>query len=81
MQVVFATGTGVVLTPDGGRWAVVHGQHWPADDPVVLAQPGLFSPDARYGVSFSVQPADLSEAPVEAVTAEPGERRARVRRG
>lgn len=81
MEVVFATSTAQVITPDGGRHVVRGGQHWPASDPVVAAAPeGLFSPDARYGVSFSVAPAELSEPPVEQATAAPGEKRT-VRRG
>jgi hypothetical protein len=81
MDVVYARSTAVVTTPDGGRHTVQGGQHWPASDPVVAANPGLFSPDARYGVSFSVAPAELSEPPVEQVTAGPGEKRGAVRRG
>lgn len=81
MQVVYATYSALVETPDGGRHMVHGGQHWAADDPVVRAAPdGLFSPDARYGVSYSVPPPELAEPPVEQATAAPGERRARVRR-
>jgi hypothetical protein len=64
-----------VQTPDGGRWNVQGGQHWPADDPVVKAAPDAFSADARYGVSFSAPPAELADAPVEQATAGPGEKR------
>jgi hypothetical protein len=79
MDVVYATYSAQVATPDGGRWNVQGGQHWPADDPVVDAAPaGLFSPDARYGVSFSRVPE--TEAPMEQATAGPGEKR-NVRRG
>lgn len=81
MNVVYAKGTSVVMTPDGGRHTVMGGQHWPADDPVVRAQPDLFSPDPRYGVTFSTPPPEMSEAPVEQATAGPGEKRAAVRRG
>lgn len=81
MQVVFAKGTQQVMTPDGGRHLVQGGQHWPADDPVVLAAPDLFSSDARYGASFSVAPPEMSEPPVEQVTGRAGERRAAVKRG
>ncbi len=80
MDVVYARSTTMVTTPDGGRHMVQGGQHWPADDPVVQANPGLFSPDPRFGVSFSTPPPELSEAPVEQVTAAPGEKRA-VKRG
>ena len=80
MDVVYAKYSAQVGTPDGGRWNVQGGQHWPADDPVVKANPEMFSPDARFGVSFSAAPAELSEAPVEQATAGPGEKR-NVRRG
>ena len=80
MNVVYAKYSAQVGAPDGGRWNVQGGQHWPADDPVVLANPGMFSADARYGVTYSAPPAELSEAPVEQATAGPGEKRA-TRRG
>ena len=80
MQVMYAKWSQQVVTPDGGRWNVQGGQHWPADDPVVTANPAMFSPDARYGVTFSAAPAELSEPPVEQATAGPGEKRA-TRRG
>lgn len=80
MRVVYAKNTTVVMTPDGGRHTVYGGQHWPDDDPVVQAMPDLFSDDPRVGVSFSVAPAELSEPPVEQVTAAPGEQR-QTRRG
>ena len=78
MDVVYAMYGGQVVTPDGGRWNVQGGQHWPADDPVVLAKPDMFSPDARWGITYSAAPAD--ETPVEQATAGPGEKR-NVRRG
>lgn len=82
MDVVYATGTSSVMTPNGGQVVVRAGSHWPADDPVVLAQPSLFSADPRYGMSFSSRPASFDdEAPVETVTAGPGEKRSTVRRG
>ena len=60
---------------------VYGGQHWPAGDPVVAAAPpGLFSPDARYGVSYSTPPPELAEPPAEQATAAPGEKR-NIRRG
>lgn len=82
MQIVYATGSAMVTTPDGGRHLVQGGQHWPSDDPVVsAAPPGLFAPDARFGLSYSVPPPEMSEAPVEQVTGRAGERRAAVKRG
>ena len=81
MQIVYAKGTSMVTTPDGGRHLVQGGQHWSADDPVVLAAPSLFTPDARYGLSFTVAPPEMSEPPVEQVTGRAGEKRAAVKRG
>lgn len=78
MDIVFATATTHVTTREGARLIVHKGQHWPADDPIVLAQPSLFSPDARYGMAYSVEPVGY-DAPVEQATAAPGERRNRTR--
>ena len=80
MDVVYAMYSAQVAAPDGGRWNVQGGQHWPADDPVVKANPAMFSPDPRYGVTFSAAPPELAEPPVEQATAGPGEKR-NVRRG
>jgi hypothetical protein len=81
MDYVFAKGSAQVTTPDGGRHLVQGGTHWLAGDPVVLAMPSLFSPDGRYGLSYSVAPPELAEPPVEQVTGRAGEKRAAVRRG
>lgn len=78
MDVVYATATTHVTTANGSRLVVRKGSHWPADDPVVKAQPSLFSTDARYGMTYSVEPAGF-DAPVEQATAAPGERRNRTR--
>jgi hypothetical protein len=81
MNVVYATTTASVATPEGTSVTVRAGTHWPANDPVVLAQPSLFSTDARYGISFSTLPRELAEeAPVEQATANPGELRTTRRR-
>lgn len=75
MQVVYATSNAMVPRPDGGApKAVRKGTHWPADDPIVLAQPSLFSSDARYGLEYTRVP-DGFDAPVEQATAAPGEKR------
>lgn len=79
MDVVFAVDNSVVTLPSGAQIVVRHGTHWPADDPVVLASPSLFSPDPRYGLFYTTPPAGL-DAPVEHATAAPGERRAARRR-
>lgn len=79
MNVVYAKGTRSVQLPTGISGMVRVGTHWPADDPVVLAHPDLFSTDPRFGLLYSVQP-DGWDAPVEEATAVPGERR-NTRRG
>jgi hypothetical protein len=83
MQVVYVkVDSAVVTLPDGTPWTLMKGQHYPADDPVVRANPGMFSPDPRYGVTWTgPPPAELAEPPVEQATAGPGERRGAVRRG
>lgn len=80
MDVVYAKYSAQVETPDGGRHAVYGGQHWPADDPVVRANPAVFTPDARYGMAYSTPPPEMAEPPVEQATAVPGEKR-NTRRG
>lgn len=80
MNIVFATANAVVALPGGGQVNVRAGSHWPAEDPIVQAQPSLFSDDARNGLNFSTPPAELTTRQVETVeqaTAAPGERRAR----
>lgn len=82
MDVVYATSTTRVNMPDGGRPLVHKGSHWPADDPVVLRQPSLFSADPRWGLVYTVEPDGYDApvgAPVEQATAAPGERRTRTR--
>lgn len=79
MKVKYATGRSVVTTPDGAQVLILKGTHWPADDPVVQAHPGLFSDDPRYGLMFTTTPEGF-DAPVEQATAAPGERR-QTRRG
>jgi len=51
MKIVYAVGTFT-----SGPYLVRAGEHWPADDPVVQANPGSFTEDPRYGLSFSVEP-------------------------
>lgn len=80
MNVVYAIQTASLMV-DGAPILVRGGTHWPADDPAVRAHPNCFSTDPRYGLSWSGNPpAEMSEPPVEAATAAPGERR-QVRRG
>lgn len=74
MDVVYAVTTARVTTGDGARVVIHKGQHWPAADPIVRAQPSLFSPDPRWGLAYSIEP-DGYDAPVESASAAPGERR------
>lgn len=79
IPVVYAMGTEMVEAPHGPRVRVVKGTHWPAEDPVVRARPDLFSPDPRFGMLYTVEPAGY-DAPVEEATANPGEQRSVRRR-
>jgi hypothetical protein len=76
VDIVYATSTAMA-----GNFRIVKGSYWPADDPLVLANPGLFSADPRSGNLSTTVPIFDDEAPVEMVTGAPGERRAQVRRG
>lgn len=75
IRVVFAKDTASFPMPHGGHLTVRKGSHWSADDPIVEQHPDLFTTDARYGLSYTVPPPELAEAPVEQATAVPGERR------
>lgn len=80
MKVVYAScEVAVVPLANGTQHRVVKGSHWPDDDPVVLAQPSLFSEDPRYGLNYSSEPEGYDAPPIEQATAVPGERR-QVRR-
>jgi hypothetical protein len=74
MQVKYATANAIINRPGGGAVRVRKGSHWPTDDPIVQAQPSLFSDDPRWGLEYSVQP-DGFDDPVEQATAAPGEKR------
>lgn len=78
MDIVFACDTRIVGDPKTGAGrSVVTGQHWPADDPVVVAYPELFTDDPRYGLSSS-RPLDIDGYPTgatETASAAPGEKR------
>lgn len=78
MDVVYATTTTIVAL-DGAQHRVQKGTHWPADDPIVVAQPSIFSADARYGLLYTREPAGYND--VEQATAAPGERRTTRRPG
>jgi hypothetical protein len=80
VDVVYAVSDGQVPMADGSLATVRKGGHWPALDPVVKAHPTLFSTDARYGMSYSVEPEGYDAPQVEQATAAPGERRS-TRRG
>lgn len=88
MDHVFATDTRIVSDPKSGTGVAVNiGEHWPADDPIVSAYPGLFTDDPRYGLRSS-RPFGEDGYPVasgtrraagaeETTTAAPGEKRSR----
>jgi hypothetical protein len=83
IDTVFAVVTQVVPLESGGTVTVRKGTHWPAEDPFVLSHPGMFSPDPRWGMEYTQEPAGYDAPPVEQATAAPGERRnvRRVDRG
>lgn len=58
LKVVFAKER-FMVGPSGYRTWIQAGTHWPADDPVVKANPTGFSPDPRYGLSYSTPPAGV----------------------
>ena len=77
---VFATRTFIT----GVSGTVVHGTHWAADDPIVLAHPECFTDDPRFGLSSSRPLGDdgypvgvKTTRAVETATAAPGEKRTR----
>ncbi len=74
IRVVYAMDTRRVELAAGGFGVVQKGSHWPADDPIVLQHPDVFSDDPRWGMNYSVEPAGY-DAPIEQATAAPGERR------
>lgn len=78
IDVVFAMGTAFVEVPNGIRAKVMKGSHWPKSDPIVRARPELFSDDPRWGMFYTEEPAGY-DAPIEAASAAPGEKRS-VRR-
>jgi hypothetical protein len=74
MDIVFATETRQVSLKTGATFVVHKGTHWPAEDEVVRSHPAMFSTDARYGLFYSCEPEGY-DAPIEAATAAPGEKR------
>lgn len=68
-SIVIATKTANV-SHQGGRIHIHAGSAWDGSDPVVAAYPDMFTDDPRA--------LNRSEPVVEAATAAPGERRARV---
>jgi hypothetical protein len=80
IEVVYARDNVTVTLPAGGTGRIQRGQHFPADDPFVCSRPELFSSDPRFGMFYTVEPEGYDDPPVEAATANPGEKRS-VRRG
>lgn len=80
LKIVFANTTATVSVGPGNHVTVHEGEHWPANDPIVQAHPGLFTADARRGLRISrplEEESDASEpeAPIEQATKAPGEKR------
>lgn len=75
MQVVYATSQAMVTLANGTQVLINKGQHWPDSDPVVRAQPSLFSTDPRWGLTYTTEPAGFGDPPAEQATAAPGEKR------
>jgi hypothetical protein len=75
MKVAYAKRNASIMMREGNQVFVPGGSHWAANDPVVLANPELFSDDPRYGMlgQGSLEP-DPTEV-VESASAAPGERR------
>jgi hypothetical protein len=74
VNVVYAVDTRRVELDGGGFGVIQKGSHWPADDPIVVQHPDVFSTDPRWGMNYSVEPVGY-DAPIEQATAGPGERR------
>jgi hypothetical protein len=77
MNFVYARAGGNAYLPDGTPVPVPAGCMVPDTDPVVAANPHLFSPDPRYCAALfgTVMPDELTGPPAEFATAIPGERR------
>jgi hypothetical protein len=63
LEVLFAVDTASLPMRDATPVTVYKGQHWPADDPVVLQHPGMFADDPRYGLSYTVPPPEMAIPP------------------
>ena len=82
IRVVYASTSAMV---DG--FYIRFGETWYADDPMVKANPSLFTDDPRTAGIRTTAPLPEADqlgrpdAPVEQATAAPGERRSAVKRG
>ena len=66
--------------PEFGERFIPGGSHWPADDPLVLKRPDLFTTDCRYGLLFSGDPpAYMTEPPEDEELPRRGPGRPRTR--
>ena len=75
MKVVYAVASANISRGDGTSVYIREGTHWPADDPLVLHNPGMFTDDPTPGLHSSAPIASVRPSNVEAATKEPGERR------
>jgi hypothetical protein len=66
-----------IAGPEYGDRMVPGGSHWPADDPLVLARPELFTADCRYGLMFSGDAPDYMNVPPDEEPVRPRERAGR----
>ena len=76
IAVVYAMARRLIHTPSGSSAIVPKGSHWPVGDPVVTAHPDLFSPDPRWGLSYTQEPDGFHDplgATVESALANTGE--------
>lgn len=54
VDIVFAVATAWALHPKTGEsWLIRPGQHWPADDPIVVTHPKFFTDDLTVGMTTS----------------------------
>jgi len=63
-----------------GQDLVKGGTHWPADDPLVLANPTLFSADPRFGLFSTLSPEQIDSMVEPAAVEAPREKRSYIRR-
>jgi hypothetical protein len=76
LKVVYAKSSTVIASPGGMTVMVPWGSHWPADDPIVVAHPEIFTEDPGPGLRISAPRTEDGEF-LETATATPGSKRVR----